>query len=164
MRPGGNAEHVFDVRDTFTFDRDVGFVSGRAQSDGGGLTGADVSIDEAIDFQGGQDVAVADKERFVPDPGFDVLEPTSGFEKDRFVEEGEGCISIGPVGECFFPLPGQVVGVDGELLDSGGQAVVEGVFDEGPVKDRDERFGKDVGERTQTRTQTGSEEKGFLDR
>jgi|TARA_B100000959_G_scaffold8738_1_gene8770 hypothetical protein len=128
------------------------------------LAGADVGIDETIDFQGGQDVAIADKERFVPDPGFNVLEPPSGFEKDRFVEEGEWCSSIGSVGECFLPLSGQVVGVDGELLDSGGQAVVEGVLDQGSVKDGDERFGKDVGEWPQTRAQTGSKEKGFLDR
>jgi len=123
-----------------------------------------VSIDEAIDFQGGQDVAVADEERFGLDPGFDVPEPPSGFEKDRFVKEGEWCTSIGPVGERFLPFPGQVVSVDGELLDSGGQAVVEKVLYQGPVKDRDERFGKNIGERTQTRAQTGSKEKGFLDR
>jgi hypothetical protein len=130
---GGNTEHPANVHDTFAIDSDVGFMPGGAERHGGGFPGACVGFDQSFEIEGGQDVTVVDEEGLVPDPGFEILESASGFEKNRFMKEREGGASIGSAGKCICPLFRQVVGVDGELLDSGGQTVVKSIFDEGAL-------------------------------
>jgi hypothetical protein len=56
-----------------------------------------------------------------------------------------------------------VVGIHCEFRDPCGEALVEGIFDQGPVKYRDQGLWKNVSERAQSRSEPGSEKEGFLD-
>ena len=80
------------------------------------------------------------------------------------MEEGQGRAPVGVPGECLLPFLGQVMGVDGKFLDPGSETIIKGIFDQRAVKNRDERFGENVGKGAQACAQASSQHKGFLDR
>ena len=80
------------------------------------------------------------------------------------MEEGQGRPPVGASGESLLPFLGQVMGVDGKFLDPGSETIIKGIFDQRAVKNRDERFGENVGKGAQARAQASSQHKGFFDR
>ena len=116
--------------DAIALDGDVGvLVRGRdgewgAEREGGLVAGPAVGVEEFLEREVGEDVRVVDEDRLVVDPRLDVLDAAAGFEEDRFVEEGEGGAAVSRVGKGGGPRPGDVVGVDGEVVEAGGEAVV----------------------------------------
>ena len=80
------------------------------------------------------------------------------------MEEGERGVAVGGIWEGGGPGFGEVVGVDGEVTESGGEAVVEGVGDEGTVEDGDEWFGEGGGHGAEAGAQAGTEEESLTHR
>lgn len=77
--------------------------------------------DELVDGDVGEDVAIVDDERIVPDEGGDVFDAAAGFEENFFVEEVELDSTIETLREGAVPLFVQVMGVDGDFLNAGGE-------------------------------------------
>ena len=77
------------------------------------------------------------------------------------MEEGELGVAVFVFWKSLAPGVGKVVGIDGDVIDAGGEAVVDGVGDEGAVVQGDERLGEDVGERLEAGAETGAEDEGF---
>jgi len=77
------------------------------------------------------------------------------------MKKGEVCASVFALWKDFVPGLMEMVSVDGEVGDSGLEAVVEGVGDQGTVGKRDEWLWKCSGQRLESGSQSGSEEEGF---
>lgn len=127
----------------------------------GGIVGRHVSGDEPVDGEVGDNIAVVDEDGVSIDPVGDVFDTASGFEEDGFVEKCELGPPVSSIREGLFPLFMEVMGVDGEISNSGLETVIENVCDEGTVGKRNEGLWKGVCQGTQTGSESGSEKKGF---
>lgn len=117
--------------------------------------------DEPVDREVGDDVTIVNEDGVALDPIGDVFNTATSFEEGRFVEERQLGSAIGSLRESFLPCFVEVMSVDGEVGNSGIEAVVEDVGDERAIGEGDEGFGQGIGEGLQACAQSSSEKKCF---
>ena len=161
MSARGDSEEMTDVDDLLSIERDAEGLSSGADSEGGDIFGGLVGCKELLKPAIGEDIAVVDENGVCTDPLCDVFDASAGFEEFIFVEKGEGGLAIASLGKKGGPGFGEVVGIDGEIRDSGSEALVEGVGDEGAVEDRDEGLGERFSEGAESRSESGPKEEGL---
>ncbi len=128
---------------------------------GGDIVGGHVAGHETVDGEIGDDVTIVNEDGVSIDPLRDVLNASSGFEKNGFVKKGEFCTAISSIGESLAPGLVKMMGVDGKISDPGGDAVIKDMGHEGAIGKGDEGFGKSVGEGLQAGAETCSKKKSF---
>lgn len=158
----GDAEFVADVGHLVVGDGEMGGRAFAAHGEGGGILRGEMSGDELVDRDVGEDVAVVDEDGVGPDEGGDVFDTAAGLEEVFFMEKVEVDAAIVAVGEGAVPFFVQVMGIDGDLGDSGGEEVIEGVGGHGAVKDGHQGLGHGVGHGLEAGSETGAEEESFL--
>ena len=111
--------------------------------------------EESGKWEIGQDVAVVEKERRIPKGAPCIPDPSARVEKQRLVEDPQGAIAIGGLvtkgsGEGL----GKMMCVEGQGPHARREETVDGKGQQGLVKDRNQRLGKDVGQRREARAET----------
>lgn len=158
---GLGVDFSVDVSDLVAIEGEMESGAVVLDGEGGGVVGAHVAGDEAVDGEVGDDVSVVNEDGVAIDPIGDIFNASAGFEEIGFVEEGELGPAIGAIGEGLGPRFVEVMGIDGKVGDASGKAVVEGVGDEGAVGEGDEGFWEGMGEGLKSCPQSGSEKKSF---
>lgn len=102
--------------------------------------------DEPVDGEVGDDVTIVNEDGVALDPIGNIFNAATSFEEVRFVEERQLGSAIGSLRESFLPCFVEMMSVDGEVGNSGIEAVVEDVGDERAVGEGDEGFGQGIGE------------------
>ena len=156
-----SAELIADVNDAarFPIERDVKSGAAAAENEGDDVLPFRVFFQQRREREVAEDVAIIDDEVFVRHEVGDVRDAPCGFEQLGFVAEGQRHIFVSAIGKCLGKLFRQMMRVDDELAHAVFQKMIEGMFDERLVEDRDERLRKLVGERSQSRAEAGAQNK-----
>jgi hypothetical protein len=138
--------------------------AGGAEGEGDDIAGGVVVLNERGERKVGEDVAVVNEEGVgAVEEVADIGDAAGGLEPfGGFVAEVEGSAVVAGVGEGEGEGPGEVVGIDDDGAGPGGDDVVEGGADEGPVVEGDEGFGQLGGQGAQALPEAGAQNKSLV--
>ena len=121
-------------------------------------------VDQRLQIDVSEDVAAVGDEGFHPEIGFDVLDAAARLEQNGLVHQLDGITFVVVLlREKALEKVRQLVRVDDERLHADVDQMIEGEADERLLENRNERLGQIIGERSQTRAESRTEDECLCD-